>query len=146
IAGYDSGLAYVDSQIGDLLRLLQSFPEWSNTYVIIFGDHGQSFGTHGRYGHGWGLNWELLHVPLIIAGPGIPPGRRLKDLVSIQQLFATALDLSGTDVGAADRAESASLRGAWAVPPGLHDSAPMVISEFGAVPSFGIDSPSISVL
>ena len=94
IAGYDSGLAFADSQIGNLLQLLKSSPEWSNTYIIIFGDHGQAFGTHRHYGHGWGLNWELLHVPLIIAGPGIPQGQRVRDLVGIQQLFATALDLS----------------------------------------------------
>jgi arylsulfatase A-like enzyme len=143
IADYDSHLAYADSQIGSLLQLLESSPEWSNTYVIVFADHGQAFGTHGHYGHGWGLNWELLHVPLIIVGPGIPQGRRVKDLVGLQQLFATVLDLSA---GGGAAPEQKSLRCSWTLPPTLCDSDPMVISEFGAAPAKGAAFPSISVL
>jgi arylsulfatase A-like enzyme len=142
IAGYDSGLAYADSQIGSLLQLLESSPEWSNTYIMVLGDHGQAFGTHRHYGHGWGLNWELLHVPLIVAGPGIPQGRRVKDLVGLQQLFAAVLDLSGGKGGAP---ESNSLRCSWTLPPHACDSAPMVISELGVMPG-ELDSPSISVV
>lgn len=143
IAGYDSGLAYADRQIGNLLQLLASSPEWSNTYVIIFGDHGQAFGTHRRYGHGWGLNWELLHVPLIIAGPGIPEGRRVKDLVGVQQLFSTVLDVSA---GGGATPEGNSLRCSWTLPPTHCNSAPTVISELGAAPDAGISSPLISLV
>jgi arylsulfatase A-like enzyme len=143
IAGYDSGIAYADRQIGSLLQLFASCPEWSNTYVIVFGDHGQSFGTHRRYGHGWGLNRELLHVPLIIAGPGIPMGRRVKDLVGLQQLFATVLDLSA---GGTAVPEKSSLRCSWMLPTAQCGSAPMVISELGAAPDAGITSPSISLV
>jgi len=143
IAGYDSGLAYADSQIGSLLQLLESSPEWSNTYVMVFGDHGQAFGTHRHYGHGWGLNWELLHVPLIIAGPGIPQGRRVKDPVGLPQLLATVLDLAGGEGGAP---EPNSLRCSWTLPPKACDSAPMVVSELGLRPEWGVSSPSISVV
>lgn len=143
IAGYDSSLAYADSQIGSLLQLLESSPEWSNTYIMVFGDHGQAFGTHGHYAHGWGLNWELLHVPLIIAGPGIPQGRRVKDLVGLQQLFATVLDLYRGEGGAP---EPNSLRCSWTLPPNACDSAPIVISELGVMPQWGVSSPSMSVV
>ncbi len=143
IAGYDSGLAFADSQIGVLLHRLESSPEWSNTYVIVFGDHGQAFGTHRHYGHGWGLNWELLHVPLIIAGPGVPKGRRVKDLVSLQQLFATVLDLSGGEGGAPTRN---SLRCLWTNPPNKSDWDSMVVSELGPMPDPHADSPSISLV
>ena len=142
LAGYDSGLAYADRQIGSLLQLLQSSPEWSNTYIIVFADHGQALGTHRHYGHVWGLNWELLHVPLIIAGPGIPQGRRVKDLVGLQQLFATVLDLSGGEGGAP---EQNSLRCSWTLPQSACDPAPVVISEFSGRPKRGV-SPSISVV
>jgi arylsulfatase A-like enzyme len=142
IAGYDSGLAYADRQIGHLLQLLETSPGWSNTYIIIFGDHGQAFGSHRHYGHGWGLNWELLHVPLIVSGPGIPPGRRVRDLVGLQQLFATVLDLSGGGVAAS---EINSLRCSWTLPPAQCDSAPMVISELEAREA-DTNGPSISVV
>src|SRR5208282_2611341 len=134
---------YADSQAGSLLQLLESSPEWSNTYVMVFGDHGQAFGTHRHYGHGWGLNWELLHVPLIIAGPGVPQGRRVKDLVGLQQLFATVLDLSG---GASGAPESNSLRCSWTLSANACDSAPMVISELGVRQQWGMGSPSMSVV
>jgi arylsulfatase A-like enzyme len=143
IAGYDSGLAYADGQIGNLLQLLESSSEWSNTYIIVLGDHGQAFGTHRHYGHGWGLNWELLHVPLIIAGPGIPQGRRAKDLVGLQQVFATVLDLAGGKGGAS---ETNSLRCSWTLPSNTCDSDPMVISELGVMPQWALSSPSISVV
>jgi arylsulfatase A-like enzyme len=143
VAAYDSSLAYADRQIGSLLQLFESSPEWANTYIIVFGDHGQAFGTHRHYGHGWGLNGELLHVPLIIAGPGIPAGRRVKDLVGLQQLFATVLDLSGG--GSAAPAPS-SLRCSWILPPKSCDSAPMVISELSTDAARTIAVPSISVV
>jgi len=143
IAGYDSGLAYADSQIGSLLQLLESSPEWSNTYIIVFADHGQAFGTHRHYGHGWGLNWELLHVPLIIAGPGIPQGRRVKDPVGIQRILATVLDLSAGENGAQ---EPNSLRCSWTLPPNACDPAPMVVSELSMRPEWGVSSPLISVV
>jgi arylsulfatase A-like enzyme len=127
IAGYDSTLAWADRQAGDLLHLLKSSPEWSNTYVVVFSDHGQAFGEHRYYGHHCGLNWELLHVPLIIAGPGIPEGRRVAGLVGLQQLLPTVLDIThnGTSPPQQD-----SLRCNWTLPSSTCDLNPQVISEF----------------
>ena len=81
--------------MGELLRFLERSPEWSNTYVIITADHGEGFGEHDTYSHGWNLYREVLHVPLIIAGPGIPAGVRVKDIARTRQIFATALELAG---------------------------------------------------
>lgn len=127
LAAYDGALNYTDRQIGVLLRRLEAFPEWSNTYFIVFSDHGQAFGEHRHYGHGWGLYWELLHVPLIIAGPGIPHGLRVTDPVSLQQIFATVLDLSEASSATP---EQPSLRCYWTNPADWCDSNPLVISEF----------------
>jgi len=95
IAGYDNCLAYLDHQVESLLNLLRQSPEWQNTIVIITSDHGEEFGRHGTYGHGRDLYREALHVPLIIAGPGVPQGVRVSQLVGIRQLFSTVLDLVG---------------------------------------------------
>jgi arylsulfatase A-like enzyme len=127
IAGYDSTLAWADRQAGELLRLLEASPEWSNTYVIFFSDHGQAFGEHGYYGHHWGLHWELLHVPLIITGPGIPQGQRVADPVGLQQLFPTVLDLAN---GGNSPSQQLSLRCHWTLPASACDSNPRVLSEF----------------
>ena len=46
-----------------------------NTLWIIYGDHGEAFGQHeGNYGHPFFLYEENLHVPLVIAVPGMVRG------------------------------------------------------------------------
>ena len=94
VDAYDNCLASLDDQVGKLLAFLASRPEWSNTIVIITSDHGEAFGEHGAYNHGWNLNRETIHVPLIIFGSGVPSGMRLADTVSVRKLFPTVLDLT----------------------------------------------------
>jgi arylsulfatase A-like enzyme len=94
IDAYDNGLAYLDAQFGELLKFLAGQPEWSNTYVIVTSDHGDSFGEHGTYQHGWNLYRELLHVPLVVYGPGVPAGMHISYLARTRELFSTILDLS----------------------------------------------------
>lgn len=91
VAGYDDTLAYADSQVDALMQFLAKSPDWSNTVVIITSDHGEALGEHGHVGHAWGLLRELVHVPLIIFGPGIPEGLRVRDVVSTRRLHATIL-------------------------------------------------------
>jgi arylsulfatase A-like enzyme len=95
IAAYDDSLNYIDSQTGELLRFLERSADWSNTYVIITSDHGEGFGEHHTYSHGWNLYRELLQVPLIVAGPGIPAGVRVTDSAGTRQIFATVLEWAG---------------------------------------------------
>jgi arylsulfatase A-like enzyme len=52
---------------------------------------------HGRLGHGSQVFEESLHVPLVLAGPSIDPGRR-RDVVQGIDLFPTVLGLLGVAV------------------------------------------------
>jgi arylsulfatase A-like enzyme len=94
VAAYDNCLAFLDAHIGRLLKILADTPALSNTVVIVTADHGEALGEHGVYGHGVDLHREVLHVPLIMAGPGIPAGRRIDRPVSLRELFPTVLDLA----------------------------------------------------
>jgi len=94
ITGYDNSLAFLDDQVDKLLRSLAASPDWANTIVIVTSDHGESFGDHGQYLHGRSLYREQLHVPLILAGLGIPAGLRIPHLVRTRELFGTVLDLA----------------------------------------------------
>lgn len=95
IAAYDNCLAYLDAQVGSLLDFLDQTPQGRNTIVIVTSDHGEEFGEQGFYSHGYNLYREALHVPLIIAGPGIPKDARISHLVRTRDLFSTVLDLAG---------------------------------------------------
>jgi arylsulfatase A-like enzyme len=92
--GYDNSLAYLDSQIGRLVKVLKSTPAGKNTIFLITADHGEAFGEHGAYQHGNDLHREEIHVPLIVSGAGIPAGKRIAPPVAIRKLFATVIDLA----------------------------------------------------
>lgn len=127
--GYDNCLAFLDAQVGELIDRLRSQPGWSNTYVIITSDHGEEFGEHGSYGHGWNLYREVVHVPLIIVGPNVPAGLRVSPLARTRDLFVTVLDFALKDSGFTTHR---SLRRFWTPgwkPPPWDD---MAISELDA--------------
>src|SRR5262249_2341812 len=70
-----------------------------STVIVVTADHGEEFMEHGLLLHRAHLYDELLHVPLVIAGPGILPGRRTDQVQGID-LFPTLAELLGFDVPA----------------------------------------------
>ena len=118
INGYDDSLAFLDDQVARLMGVLSASPDWPNTIVIITSDHGEAFGEHGTYGHGWNVYREVLHVPLIIFGPGIPTGLRIQHLARIHEIFPTVLDLA---LGEKPPFRRTSLRRFWT--PGFQPEA-----------------------
>jgi len=91
---YDAEIKYVDYAIKSLLDWLEQEQILSDTFVIITADHGQQFMEHGGFGHGLFLYDELVHVPLIIVGPGIK-NRVIREQISLIDLAPTVLDLLG---------------------------------------------------
>jgi len=71
---YDGEIAWVDSELGRFFGELRRNGIAENAYIIVVSDHGEEFLEHGRGFHGFALYQEQLHVPLIVAGPGIPAG------------------------------------------------------------------------
>ncbi|MHC4064399.1 MAG: sulfatase [Planctomycetota bacterium] len=98
IALYDGEIAYVDEQIGRLIRALEDQGRLENTLIAITSDHGEEFKEHGRLGHGKTLFAEQLRAPLIVAGHSAFPARsRRSELLSLIDLGPTLLDLAGGD-------------------------------------------------
>ena len=87
----------VDERVGDLLEALDRSGAADRTIVVFTSDHGEAFGEHGDFLHGVNLYDELVHVPLIIAGPGVAPGRRIAEPVSHVDLVPTLADLLGVE-------------------------------------------------
>ncbi len=124
---YDGSIAYIDSQLGVLLRELERRGELSNTLVIITADHGEEFGEHGWVAHGNGLYLPALHVPLLIAFPGrIDGGIRVAETVTLRDIPATVVDLLG--IGAAQM-PGRSLVVHWASAPAARERPSPVLSE-----------------
>jgi arylsulfatase A-like enzyme/4-amino-4-deoxy-L-arabinose transferase-like glycosyltransferase len=93
---YDGEILALDAYLGTLLeRLGARFPD---TIVVLTADHGEEFLEHGGFGHGDTLYEEVLHVPLIVAGPGVVRGARVSRLASLTDVVPTVLDLAGVAV------------------------------------------------
>ena len=103
-AGFDFGsdakgkylgeIAFVDAQIGRILDAIAQSAFVDRTAIVVTSDHGEAFGEHGMYRHGFEL-WEpLIRVPLIFYVPGIAP-RSISVRRSLIDLVPTILDLMG---------------------------------------------------
>lgn len=141
IAGYDNCLVSLDNEVGELMRTLATAPDGANTVVIITSDHGEAFGEHGLYGHGYDLHREVLHVPLIIIGPGIPSNRRIAHIAGILEIFPTVLE---TALGPSEPLARASLSRFWTPTSAPDTFDEVVISELvAATPDFQPASVSL---
>ncbi len=117
----DEDVIYMDRQIEALFGYLRRYNAVDRTFVILTADHGQAFGEHGWCGHKLTLYQEEIHIPLIIAGPGLPEGRRVAAQVRGVDVMPTIAALSGVSVGGlagapllpAERVEAAGNREAY---------------------------------
>lgn len=89
---YEATIRYLDHRIGDLVERVPD-----DTVFIITGDHGEHFGEHERFGHQYSVHEELLHVPLIVSGPGIDHGT-VDRTVELRSLYEFILGLADGEV------------------------------------------------
>jgi arylsulfatase A-like enzyme len=89
---YDGELYFVDMHLKKIFDYVDSQPWGKKTMIIVTSDHGEAFGEHKMYRHGFEL-WNMLtHVPLMIRAPGVKP-RRIDTPRSGIDLPATILDV-----------------------------------------------------
>lgn len=91
---YDGEIAFVDHHFGRVLAALEKKSFAARTIVIVTSDHGEAFGEHELYRHGFELWEELVRVPLIVYVPGAEP-RRVPVRRSAIDLAPTVLELFG---------------------------------------------------
>lgn len=98
-AAYFAYLAFLDAQVGRLMRLLNRGGH-RNTCAIFTSDHGEMLGDH----HLWRKTYAYeasARVPLIVK---LPPGfqaprnRELKQVVGWEDIMPTFLDLAGAPI------------------------------------------------
>jgi len=91
---YDAEVTFTDLHLRQLVTWVRAQPWGARTAIVITADHGECFGEHSHYRHGFELWQELVHVPLIFVMPGAAP-RRIEVNRSHLDLAPTILDLLG---------------------------------------------------
>lgn len=90
---YDDALLATDTYFSQVLAGLKASPLWEKTLLIVTSDHGEEFAEHKRYGHQ--MPFEMvLHVPLLIHGPGFKAEDRTEPTQSVD-LMPTILAAAG---------------------------------------------------
>ena len=97
---YDSCLGYLDEQLGELFDELKRRGVLDRTLVIVTSDHGEGLGEHNLFFHGETLYRTEIRVPLLIVLPGHNRSVIVSETVSLRDLPATIVDLTGQGTGA----------------------------------------------
>src|SRR5262245_4850407 len=96
---YDASVWSGDHWLGELLGELAALGLDDETVVAFTGDHGEELFERGFLGHGHSLKQELVRVPLVLAGPGVPAGARSGGLVSVRSIAPLLARLAGVGFG-----------------------------------------------
>lgn len=95
---YRACIYQTDLLIGDVINKLEETGVMENTIVVVFGDHGDSFGENGIFGHHFSVDDTVTHVPMLIRDPTehVEAGIH-DDLVQLNDLYPTLLGICGAD-------------------------------------------------
>lgn len=95
---YDHEVLWTDTHMKRLLDFVASQPWGDRTAIIVTSDHGEAFGEHGMYRHGFEVWEEIVRVPLVVYVPGVEP-RRVEARRSLIDLVPTILELMKVERG-----------------------------------------------
>ena len=100
VDAYDAALASLDRRLSRLPEVLAEAGVEGETLIFVTADHGESFFDPGRVGmqqitHGRDLSQHLVHIPLLVHGPGIEAGGRVSQLARSIDLYPTLVELAG---------------------------------------------------
>jgi len=112
-------MAAVDEGVGMLFDALQESGELDNTVILFLGDNGYFFGEHGLGPERRFPYEEGIRAPLLIRWPkSIKPGSRVRELVILQDIAPTLIEVAGGKPGRHIQGRSlwpliAGRRGGW---------------------------------
>jgi arylsulfatase A-like enzyme len=91
---YYAIISHLDAQIRRIMDHLEKTGQAENTYIFFTADHGLSVGQHGLMGK-QNMYDHSMRPPLLVAGPGIPEGKKVETEVYLQDIMPTAIDYAG---------------------------------------------------
>jgi len=90
----------VDKMIGELEAAVAAIGEEKNTYFVFSSDNGYHMGEH-RLMPGKMTAFDTdIHVPLVVTGPGIAPGRVVQEIADNIDLNPTFTEIGGAATAA----------------------------------------------
>jgi choline-sulfatase len=93
-ASYFGLCSFMDSLIGQLIDAVDASAFADRTRLIYTSDHGDNLGVRGLWQKS-NFYQESAHVPLVLAGPGVPEGQRRTTPVSLIDFHPTVLHCAG---------------------------------------------------
>jgi choline-sulfatase len=91
---YYALITHMDAQIGRVLDALEKSGKAANTWIFFSADNGLGLGSHGLFGK-QNLFEHSIRMPFIVAGPGVPAGKRTDEPIYYQDIMPTTLELAG---------------------------------------------------
>jgi len=92
---YDAEIRQLDDLLGRFFAWLGEQGLFEDTVFLVTSDHGEEFQEHGSLLHGTTQYQELLRIPWILRGPGVPSGTVLDDAVHGVDITPTLLAAMG---------------------------------------------------
>ena len=133
VDNYDAAVAYIDAEVGKIVRTIKDRGAWDDSLVIVLSDHGESLYERDFWGHGSEVYEETTRVPLLVKFPAAMGLKgRVAGVVELAGAFPTILDLFGQAVGL----DGTSWLGPVAA--GGMDDAMSVSRSFSNVGDFGL--------
>ena len=132
-ARYGDEIAEADRQVARLVAALGQSRD--STLIVVAADHGEAFGEHGEISHSLFIYDTTLRVPLIVAGPGVRAGTRIREAVGLIDIAPTIARLLGGKAFDADGVDlSPALLGAEPPPRTLYAESFAPLLDFGWSP------------
>lgn len=91
---YLADLTHLDEQLGRVTKALEESGRMKNAYLIMLSDHGELFLDHGFTGKGERHYDACVRVPLMIAGPGLRKDAACEELVHLEDIFPTVMEMA----------------------------------------------------
>jgi arylsulfatase A-like enzyme len=92
---YDAGIRQMDEELS---RLWAGLAPGEPTLLVVTSDHGEEFFERGGVLHGRTQFQEVVRVPLILRGAGLPAAARIAAPVSLLDIMPTVLAVAGAPV------------------------------------------------
>jgi arylsulfatase A-like enzyme len=96
---YDACVRSGDHWLGVVLDTLERLELDQETIVVFTSDHGEELFERSYFGHSNNVHKEQVFVPFVMAGPGIPEGRRVRTPVSNRRVAPYLAQRGGARLG-----------------------------------------------